>query len=112
VFLDEKGRYKRFVNNPCGSMWFNRFREGCSKRMVHDWRPNKALSLNLLLRLLFILDQRIQEATSPEEKNRWTVAHLYVAVSYDISLRGPKGFFVGPGIDVSGIQYKLRYTPN
>ena len=30
--LDEKVSYTRLVRNPCGSMWFHKFLEGCSKR--------------------------------------------------------------------------------
>ena len=29
VLLDEKGRYTRFVRDPCSSMWYQRLLEGC-----------------------------------------------------------------------------------
>ena len=101
VLLDEKGRYKRFVRDPCGSMWFHRFLEGCSKRMGQDWKPNKALDLPLLLELLETIDTKFLESTTPEESNRWVVAHSYVVISYVVSLRGPEGFL----LDIEGMKH-------
>ena len=37
---------------------------------------------------------KILEATTQKELNRWVVAHLYVVVSYVVSLRGLEGFLL------------------
>ena len=49
ALVDDDGRYRRLVNDPCASMYFRRFLEGCSKRMGQDWRPNQALHLPFVL---------------------------------------------------------------
>jgi hypothetical protein len=49
---DQKGKYQRFSTDPCSSFWFYRFVEGARIRMGQDWRPNKAISIELLLLLL------------------------------------------------------------
>ena len=62
--------------------------------MGQDWKPNKALDLPLLLELLETIDTKFLESTTPEESNRWVVAHSYVVISYVVSLRGPEGFLL------------------
>jgi hypothetical protein len=49
---DQKGKYLRFATDPCSSFWFYRFLEGARTRMGQDWRPNKAISIELLLLML------------------------------------------------------------
>jgi hypothetical protein len=44
---DQKGRYQRFSTDPCSSIWFYHFVEGIRLRMGQDWRPNKAISVEL-----------------------------------------------------------------
>jgi hypothetical protein len=67
--------------------------------MGQDWRPNKAIPVELLLIVLEAADLKIQEAVSPQEKNRWVVFHTYVVVCYMISLRGCEGFL----LDLAGL---------
>jgi hypothetical protein len=97
---DQKGRYQRFSTDPCSSFWFYRFIEGIRNRMGQDWRPNKALSLDLLLRLLSEIELRVDSASSPNETNRWIVFHTYTVVAYVASLRGSEGFL----LDLSGLR--------
>ena len=63
---DQKGRYMRFATDPCSSVWFYRFIEGARTRMGQDWRPNKAVPVELLLLVLEAADLKI----SQREKNR------------------------------------------
>jgi hypothetical protein len=49
---DQKGRYTCFTYDKCASLWFYRFIEGCQYRMGQIWRPNQALSTDLLLEVL------------------------------------------------------------
>jgi hypothetical protein len=45
TLADDEGKsYKRLCSDPCGSLWFSRFMDGCRKRMGQDWRPDWALS--------------------------------------------------------------------
>ena len=34
--------------DPCGSLWFQRFVVGCKKQMGQDWRPNRAVSVEIM----------------------------------------------------------------
>ena len=49
---DQKGKYVRFSTDACSSFWFYRFLEGCKGRMGQDWRPNQAMTIKLLLKVL------------------------------------------------------------
>jgi hypothetical protein len=91
---DQKGRYLRLSTDPCASMWFHRFLEGCRYRMGQEWRPNQAMSLPLLLATVSAIDEKIQGSPSSRELNRWTVLHTFVLVTYVVSLRGPEGFLL------------------
>jgi hypothetical protein len=91
---DQKGRYLRFSTDPCASVWFHRFLEGCRYRMGQEWRPNQAMSQPLLLAAVSSIEEKIQSAPSSRELNRWTVLHTFVLVTYVVSLRGPEGFLL------------------
>ena len=100
---DQKGRYQRFSTDPCSSFWFYHFVEGARLRMGQDWRPNKAISVDLLLLVLEAADLKVREATSPREMDRWVVFHTYVVICYVLSLRGCEGFLC----DLSGLHRKF-----
>jgi hypothetical protein len=102
---DEKGRMLRFTTDPTASTWFSRFKEGCKRRMGQDHRPNKGLTVNLVLAVLEECEQRIFNAPSLEDANRWTVFGTYVAISYVMSLRGNEGVL----LDLQGlIEFQKR----
>jgi hypothetical protein len=65
---DQKGQYKRFSTDPCSSFWFYRFVEGARICMGQDWRPNKALSIDLLLSLLESTKLKITKAACLRNK--------------------------------------------
>jgi hypothetical protein len=46
---DQKGRHLRFFTDPCASLWFHHFLEGCRYWMGQELRPNQAMSIPLLL---------------------------------------------------------------
>ena len=56
------------------------------------WKPNKALSTELILKLI----ERSEMKRSDNEVGRhlWTVFVTYLTVSYVISMRGSKGFLL------------------
>jgi hypothetical protein len=101
---DQKGKYQRFSTDPCSSFWFYRFVEGARIRMGQDWRPNKAISIELLLLLLESTELKIQEAESLGDRNRWIVFHAYVVTCYTCSLRGCEGFL----LDLDGLNRKFN----
>jgi hypothetical protein len=99
---DQKGKYVRFSTDVCASFWFSRFLEGCKHQMGQDWRPNQAMGIPLLLKVLEEIEYRIEAAMSRREENRWTVFHTYVTVCYVVSLRGSEGLL----LDLSGLKRK------
>jgi hypothetical protein len=97
---DQKGRYTRFTYDKCASLWFYRFIEGCQHRMGQIWRPNQALSTDLLLEVLRQVKDRIESSQTGSDENRWTVLHTLIVTTYVLSLRGPEGFL----LDLSGLR--------
>ena len=97
---DQKGRYLRFSTDPCASLWFHRFLEGCRYRMGQDWRPNQAMSVPLLLATVQGIEDKIQGSPTSQELNRWTVLHTFTLVTYTVLLRGPEGFL----LDLEGLH--------
>ena len=57
--VDVKGYYTRWVDDPCASLWFQIFKEGCKLRMRQDWKPNQALSIKLMIKVLEDMDKCI-----------------------------------------------------
>jgi hypothetical protein len=99
---DKKGKYQRLGDDACSSFWFHRFIEGCKICMGQDWRPNKAISKQLMLQVLLEAEHRINLAPSQADLNCWIVFHSYALVCYVVSLRGCKGLL----LDLSGLRQK------
>jgi hypothetical protein len=72
--------------------------------MGQDWRPNKAISKALMIKVLVEADYRVESATSQEERNRWIVFYTYAMVCYVVSLRGCEGLL----LDLSGLNRKMN----
>jgi hypothetical protein len=89
---DQKGSYTRFTYNKCASLWFYRILEGYSHRMGQIWRPNQALSNELLLEVLSQIEERIERVQTGRDENRWTTLHTLIVTTYVSFLRRPKGF--------------------
>jgi hypothetical protein len=99
VLGDDKGKAQRFVQDGCSSHWYSRFSIGCKNRMGQDWRPNMALSTNLLCAYFKAIEFRIVDSTSLSELNCWIVIGTYSVVTYGISLCGSEGFL----LDLEGL---------
>jgi hypothetical protein len=97
---DQKGKYTRFAYDKCASLWFYRFLEGCQHRMGQIWKPNQALSNDLLLAVLLQIEERIECSETGRGENRWTTLHTLVVTTYVLSLRGPEGFL----LDLGGLR--------
>jgi hypothetical protein len=72
--------------------------------MGQDWRPNKAISKRLMLRVLIKADKQVEAVASPGESNQWIVFYTYAMVCYVVSLRGCEGLL----IDLNGLNRKWR----
>jgi hypothetical protein len=91
---DDRGQTQRISADPCASVWFGRFFIGCKRRMGQDWRPNKAMSIHLILKLLRRIVYRMDEAKSDQDWERWLTFGAYVSTTYVLSLRGVEGLLV------------------
>jgi hypothetical protein len=103
VLADNKGAgYQRLAIDPCGSLWFQRFMLGCSKRMGQDWRPNQAISIQIMHRLLEGTEARATGAESVTDRHKWVMAGGYFCICFVLSLRSPEGLMA----DLEGL---LKY---
>jgi hypothetical protein len=97
---NSKGEYQRLNNDTCSSLWFSRFIRGCQIRMGQEWKPNRALSTELIVKLLEAVDQAILEAASTGEMHKWIAFHSYFSCAYAVSLRGTEGLL----LDLAGLR--------
>ena len=92
VLSDGSGKlYQRIGRDACGSLWFSRFAMGCQKRMGQEWRPNQAISVEVLHRLLAKTEDRVRAALDTRDRSRWILRGGYFCICYVLSLRGPEG---------------------
>jgi hypothetical protein len=94
ALCDDRGQAQRLSFDPCASVWFSRFFMGCKRRMGQDWRPNKAMGIHLILKVLRRIDGRIEGATNEKEKEKWLTFGAYLCTSFVLSLRGVEGLLV------------------
>ena len=105
---DDDGKYTRITVDTCGSLWFNRFNQGCKRRMGQDWRPDRAISVDLMLLLMEKVDMKISTAADDEAKALWVSAGTYFLLCYVISLRGPEGLL----LDLEGLRQHFQTNHN
>ena len=92
VLADNKGSgFQRLAIDPCGSLWFQRFMLGCSKRMGQDWRPNQAIGIDIMHLLLERVEERAMGAEQVEDRHKWVMAGGYFCICFVLSLRSPEG---------------------
>jgi hypothetical protein len=68
--------------------------------MGQNWKPNKGMSIELLLLVLEEADRRVEGAASVREVHRWSAFQTYSVVCYVISLRGSEGLL----LDLEGLH--------
>ena len=92
--VSDKGMYLRFGAESTSSVWFSRFAIGCKNRMGQDWRPNRAISTDLILRMVEMATSKIAMAESFEVMADLITATTYFILCYVVSLRGPEGLLL------------------
>jgi hypothetical protein len=102
AFSDDRGRAQRVVQDPVSSYWFSKFFLGCKRRMGQEWRPNLAMSTEMIKAVLnATFEKAHNDSTQTDvEKQHWIVFGSYIAISYVLSLRGPEGLLV----DLQGLR--------
>ena len=100
AIVDSDGKSYRFMaSDPMHSLWFQRFKRGCKDRMGQDWRPDQAVTPELMVPLLDWTKHQAMDATTEEDKTRWVSAGIYFAICFVLSLRGPEGLL----LDLEGL---------
>jgi hypothetical protein len=98
---DSEGKtYQRICSDPCTSIWFSRFITGCRRRMGQDWRPDEALSPQLIQVLFRNLDEKVADAANPVRLSCWVTARSLYAFLYVFSLRSNEGLLA----DLKGLR--------
>lgn len=94
TICDDREHSQRLSADPCASVWFNRFFIGCKRRMGQDWRPNKAMSIHLIFKILRRTNSRMEDSENVQEKERWLTFGAYLSTAFALSLRGVEGLLV------------------
>lgn len=100
AMVDVKGHFQRFSTEAVGSDWFAMFSEGCKRRMGQVWRPNQAISVELLHALLAKIEEKVLNTDEPAEGALWITLGAYVVICFVVSLRGPEGLL----LDLEGLD--------
>jgi hypothetical protein len=104
VLSDATGKlYQRMGREACESLWFSRFAMGFRKRMGQDWRPNQAISIELMHRLLTKTEDRARIATETVNRHKWILGGSYFCICFVLFLRSPEGLMA----DLDGF---IRYN--
>jgi hypothetical protein len=59
--------------------------------MGQDWRPNQAISIELIHKLLGRTESRAKREGSFEDRQKWILAGGYFSICFVLSLRSPEG---------------------
>ena len=71
--------------------------------MGQDWRPNRAISTALVIKLLSRVEEKIRLATSSLSRLSFVMGGAYFCFCYVVSLRSPEGLMVDvPGLNEFG----------
>jgi hypothetical protein len=81
-----------FAMMPTNSLWFERFAQGCLKRMGQDVRQDWALPLDVLHSLLSLLDEEWALATQWEDRHKIASAGAFAVIAFCGSFRGNEVF--------------------
>jgi len=97
---DLNGYYQRLTKDSASSFFFKRFMVGLRTRMGQVHKPNLAMSIDLVIKLVRRLEIKLEQSMEAEELHVWSSVLTYVVVSYVTSLRGPEGFL----LDLRGLN--------
>lgn len=87
------------------SEWFRRFMSGCRLRMGQDYRPNLAISKEVLQEIFVVGKRRLRNMSRGTQEHTTMIGALcYFAISWACSLRGNEGFM----LCIAGLRRYLR----
>jgi hypothetical protein len=104
ALVDEKGGTKRLSLVATHSEWFERFMQGCEKRMGAVYKPDLAIMSVVMGLYLQEVQMRIKQASTKTERHLWTSVGAYSSLCFCVSLRGNEGFF----LDLHGLHLYIN----
>jgi hypothetical protein len=91
-------KYSRICEDSCSSLWYSRFSAGCKQQMGQDWRPDRAMTPELMKYLMDKVEDRLAGRNlEPTFWHQLVMAGAYFTFTYVNSLRGPDGLLVNLG---------------
>ena len=85
---------KDITDLATSSIWFRRFSIGCKSRMGQIYKPNLALTTNLIVKLLVMIEKKVRESQDIKEQFDLIVFGSFIVFSYVLSLRGSEGTMI------------------
>jgi hypothetical protein len=104
VWIDDKGLTKRSTTVVTHSEWFERFTQGCRKRMGGIYKPDLAITSAVMFAYLEIIKRKFSTASNEVERHKWISLGAYSALCFCGSLRGNEGFL----LDLYGLRLYLN----
>jgi len=91
---------------PTQSVWFERFSQGCVRRMGQEVRQDWAIPLPVLHGLMEVLEDEWSKATQHKEKELVASLGAYALIAFCGSFRGSEVFLT----DLHGLRHGLEET--
>lgn len=104
VWIDDKGLTKRSTSVVTHSEWFERFTQGCRKRMGGIYKPDLAITSEVMVAYLKIVKHKVLTSADEVERHTWISLGAYSALCFCGSLRGNEGFL----LDLYGLRLYLN----
>lgn len=96
------------TQSPTQSLWFERFSQGCLRRMGQDVRKDWAIMLGAMHALQQLLAEEWENAITEEAKEEVATCGAFIMVAFCGSLRGNEAFLV----DLAGLRKYLKDLQN
>ena len=78
--------------DPTCSLWFRRFLQGSRKRMGQDWRPDQAITAELVKACQDECERRVWEQEG--ERWKWILTGAYLITGFALGFRGSEGLLL------------------
>lgn len=92
------------TNSPTQSLWFERFSQGCVRRMGQDVRQDWAIPLPVMSALMDLFDSEWTTATTLAQRDLVASVATYAVIAFCGSFRGNEVFLT----DLHGLRKYLR----
>ena len=103
-----KGIRFNFSGTPLNGLWFDRFKSGCHSRMGDDIRPDKAMSIELLLEIQNLSELKLFRCRTNESVLAVCLNAVFHTVSFVGGFRGEEM----PMMSVDATAKCLAYGPH